>query len=250
MKMVLSPAKKLNLKNLSARAGLTEPLFIKKAEYLQKILREKTQKELAQLMNLSENLAEKNWKQNQIWTTAPRETQVAVSMFNGDLYKALEVDTLDENAQNYLQKHTYILSGLYGLLRPYDLVAPYRLLMSTPIEVKGSKNLYQYWQESITEYLNKDLEHDGILIDLASQEYTKVIDRKKFKGQIVRCIFKQYKNDTLKTVMIYAKRARGLMARFIAEKQAHTPEDLKRFDKEGYRFNKSISKNTTLVFTR
>lgn len=250
MKIVLSPAKKLNLKKSSAIADFTKPVFIKQTEILQCVLREKTPKELAQLMKLSEKLAQENWQQNQVWTSSAAEGKAAVLTFNGEVYKGLQAETLEENAQNYLQKHMYILSGLYGLLRPYDLIMPYRLMMSTPFSANQRKNLYEYWQDLITDHLNEQLESDKILIDLASEEYIKVINRKKFKGKIIRCLFKDYKNGALKSIMIYAKKARGLMARFMAENDISAVEDLKAFDKENYRFDSKISDKTTLIFTR
>ncbi|SFW67291.1 hypothetical protein SAMN02927921_03183 [Sinomicrobium oceani] len=253
MKIVISPAKSLDYESDLPTKKYSEPSFSKEAERLHKILKKKSPKQLSELMSISDKLAELNWKRNQKWSLpfTPDNARPAVFAFNGDVYEGLDAYTIPEDKLDGLQDKLRILSGLYGLLKPLDLIQPYRLEMGTSLKVGTKENLYAYWRSTITRTLNKELEKDELFINLASNEYFKAVDTKALKVPVVTPQFKDWKNDQLKIISFYAKKARGLMVRYIIDTGAKTMEDLKGFDYEGYSYSEEHSaKKNELVFIR
>lgn len=239
MKIVISPAKSLDYQSELPTAEYTLPSFLEDAEKLNKLLARKKPKELSQLMSISDNLAQLNWERNQNFETpfTPNNARPAIYAFNGDVYQGLNVYSLAQDKIGSLQKTLRILSGQYGILKPLDLIQPYRLEMGTALKVGRKKNLYEYWGSVLTDHLNKEMEDDELLINLASNEYYKVLEPKKIKATIITPIFKDWKNDKLKIISFYAKKARGSMVRYILDSDAKSLDDLKGFDLDGYDFS-------------
>lgn len=252
MKIVISPAKSLNFERAVPTQTCTEPLFLKQAETIQKVLKKKKPKQLSALMAISEKLAELNWRRNQEWHTpfTPDNARQAVYAFDGDVYTGLDVYTLPEDKVGVMQDKLRILSGLYGLLKPLDLMQAYRLEMGTAMPVGKNKNLYEFWKKTITKALNDELTKDELFINLASNEYFSAVDAKALKVPVITPEFKDYKDGQLKMISFFAKKARGLMVRYILDTNAETLDDLKGFNYEGYAFDANLSKGNTLVFTR
>lgn len=230
----------------------TTPSFIREAEFIQSYLKEKSPKYLAELMELSAKLADENWERNQNWKAKPtaKESAPAMFAFTGEVYRALDAKTLDKEAVDYLQKNYRILSGLYGLLKPSDRIMLYRLEMGRKFKFENYGNLYEFWRDKITDKLNSELKAKEVVLNLASTEYFKSIDRKKLKGTVVDFDFHEIKSGKPKTVVVYTKHARGLVTRFCAESNAKTIDDVKGFNYEGYRIDEASSSDTNLVFTR
>ncbi len=252
MKIVLSPAKKLDLKSKYPNYDYTVPVFIEDAAKLIEVLKQKSPEEIKELMKLSDNLANLNWERYQNWSKfhTTDTARPAIFTFNGDVYEGLDIKSFNEADLFKANDKIRILSGLYGILRPFDLIYPYRLEMGTKLEFDGYKNLYEYWRDKITGYLNKDLKKDEVLVNLASQEYFKAIDRKKLDHPVVDIVFKDYKDGDLKTISLYAKKARGMMSKFIVENNIDNIEDLKLFNMGGYQYDENLSEENKLVFTR
>ena len=252
MKIVISPAKSLDFESKLPTTLFTESEFLKKSETVQKVLKKKSPNELMKLMSISDKLAELNWQRNQDWATPfkPDNARPAVFAFNGDVYTGLDAYTITEDKLTALQDKLRILSGLYGLLKPLDLMQPYRLEMGTKIEIGANKNLYEFWKKTITDALNKELSKDELFINLASNEYFSAIDTKTLKASVITPEFKDYKDGKLKMISFFAKKARGLMVRYIIDKNADTMDDLKQFNYDGYAFVATLSKGNKLVFTR
>lgn len=252
MKVVLSPAKSLNFESKVPTATYTEATFLTEAERINKVLKSKSPKSLSKLMGISESLAELNYNRNQDWQLpiTPDKGRQAVYAFSGDVYRGLDVYTLPEDKIDNLQNTVRILSGLYGLLKPLDLILPYRLEMGTKLAIGKNKNLYEFWKKKITEALNSELSDNEVFVNLASNEYFKAIDAKKLKVPVITASFKDYKNGTYKSIMTYAKLARGYMARYILDTNAKTLDDLKGFNYEGYGFSEEFSSENELVFIR
>lgn len=244
MKIVISPAKSLDYQSALPVQESSQPTFQKEAEKINKALRKKSPAQLSSLMSISDNLAQLNWERNQEFSFpfTPGNARPAVYAFNGDVYTGLDAYTLPENKLEILQDRLRILSGLYGLLKPLDLIQPYRLEMGTSFGVNGSKNLYEFWKTKITAELNKELEEGELFVNLASNEYFKAIDKKKLKVPVITPAFKDWKNDKLKVISFFAKQARGAMVRYIIDSGAETLEDLKGFQWEGYRFSEEFTK--------
>lgn len=251
MLILLSPAKNLDENPMAAPAGSTQPALLGQSEILMRVLQQKSPQELAALMHISDKLALLNAERNQNWQPpfTPENAKAAVYLFNGDVYEGLNAATLDAAATAYLQNHVRILSGLYGILRPLDLIQPYRLEMGIPLANPRGNNLYTFWGSLITDALNAEA-GGRTVINLASQEYFKAVQPEKLAARIVSPVFKDRKNGTYKTISFYAKRARGLMARYAAEHRIETPEDLQQFDCEGYRFSPAASSENEWVFLR
>jgi len=254
MLAILSPAKKLDFKKPLPHHNHTSILFPEEASVLIEQLKTYSPSQLMNLMKISNNLAELNVERfmKWHWPFDEKEGRQAVFAFNGEAYNGLQIRTLNKEEINTAQQQLRILSGLYGLLRPLDLILPYRLEMGTKLVTPMGKNLYSFWDQKITLQLNKDLikgRHKA-LINLASQEYFKAINPDKIEVPIITPIFKEYKNGTYKVISIYAKKARGLMTRFIIQNKLTDPEDLKAFDLEGYHFNNDLSQGREMVFTR
>lgn len=252
MKIITSPAKLMNIENSTDLLRSTTPKFIEDAEFIQSFLKHKSPKYLSELMEISSKLADENWERNQKWKSNPKlkESAPAMFAFTGEVYRGLDAKTLDKNAIDYLQKNYRMLSGLYGLLKPSDKVMLYRLEMGRHFEFDQYKNLYEFWREKITEQLNSEMKKNEILLHLASNEYGKVIDRKKLNHKVIDFDFYELKEGKLKTIVVYTKHARGLVVRFCAETNAKTLNDVKAFNYEGYRIDEDKSTDTKLVFTR
>lgn len=243
----------MNVENSTEFLKSTKPKFIKDSEFIQSFLKEKSPKFLAELMEISPKLADENWERNQKWTSKPTAKNSAPAMFafTGEVYRGLDAKTLDEKAVKYLEKNYRILSGLYGLLKPSDKVMLYRLEMGRPFQFDSYKNLYEFWTDKVTKQLNSELKKEEYIINLASNEYVKVINRKKLKGQMIDFDFRQIQPDgKLKTIVVYTKHARGLMLRFCAENNVQTLDELKAFNYENYLIDEKLSTETNLVFTR
>ena len=251
MKIVISPAKKLDTNGKYPSIYHSKPVFVDKAKKLIDVMCQKSPEEIKQLMKLSDNLAHLNWERYQNWQTKITDkARPSIFTFNGNVYDGLDVHSLSQEKLSILNDKLRILSGLYGILKPFDMIYPHRLEMGTKLSFDTYKNLYAYWREQVTEYLNKELPEGDFLVNLASQEYFKVIDKQKLKAPIYEPVFKDYKNGVLKTISIYAKIARGKMTRFIIQNNINTPEELKLFDVDGYRFDDSLSSGNQFVFTR
>jgi len=251
MKIVISPAKKLDLKSDYSKLNYTRPLFLDKAQRVIQMMRQKSPDEIKNLMKLSDNLANLNWERYQNWQKEIDDTaRPAIFTFNGNVYDGLDVQHLPEEKLPVLNDKLRILSGLYGILKPFDLIYPYRMEMGTKLSFDSYKNLYEYWRKEVTDALNKEMSDDDFLVNLASQEYFKVIDQKALKVPVYNIEFKDYKNGVLKVISLYAKIARGLMTRFIIQNDINIPEELKLFDVNGYRYDESLSSDKKLVFTR
>lgn len=252
MKIVISPAKSLNYESKLPVANYSESAFLKNSELIQKTLKNKQPKELMELMHISEKLADLNWKRNQEWSVpfSKENARSAVFAFDGDVYSGLDAYSLSTEKIAVLQDKLRILSGLYGVLKPLDLMQPYRLEMGTKMEIGTHKNLYEFWKKTITDSLNNEMKDDELFVNLASNEYFSAVDTKALKVPVITPEFKDYKDGKLKIISFYAKKARGLMVRYIIDKNAETIEDLKGFNYDGYAFDSNLSKGNSLVFTR
>jgi cytoplasmic iron level regulating protein YaaA (DUF328/UPF0246 family) len=252
MKIVISPAKSLNLDKELPTSHFTEASFLIQAETIQKTLKKKNPKQLMELMDISEKLAEVNWQRNQDWQLpfTPNNARPAVYTFDGEVYTGLDVYSLPIAKLTVLQDKLRILSGLYGVLKPLDLMQAYRLEMGTSIKIGTKKNLYEFWKKTVTDYLNSELNEKELLINLASNEYFSTLDIKKLKVPVITPEFKDYKDGKLKMISFFAKKARGLMVRYIIDHNAETINDLKGFNYEGYAFDANLSTENKLVFTR
>ena len=252
MKLVLSPAKSLNFESELPTALTSESCFLAEAERLNKLLKKKSARSLSKLMNISADLGQLNYERNQSWElpfTSDNARQ-AMYAFNGDVYRGLDAYTLETEKLDKVQDTVRILSGLYGILKPLDLMQPYRLEMGTRIKVGRNKNLYEFWKKKVTQALNDELEDNELFLNLASNEYFKAIDTKVLKVPVVTVNFKEFKNGEYKMIGFFAKYARGLMTRYIIDTDAKTLEDIKGFDYEGYGFSDSLSTEKELVFVR
>lgn len=254
MLFLLSPAKSLDFEPPAADVRHTQPLFVPQAQELIDILQQKSPQEIASLMHLSDGLAGLNAARYQAWSAkfTSKNAKQAVLAFNGDVYDGLDAKTLVPEDLAWAQDHLCILSGLYGVLRPLDYMQPYRLEMGTKLPNQRGKDLYQFWGPQISDYLNARLQRDltPVLINLASQEYFKAVDKKALKARVVDCVFEDFKDGHYKIISFYAKRARGLMARFAATRRVSLPEQLKGFDLDGYAFEATESSTERLVFRR
>ena len=252
MKIVISPAKSLNFEKELPTKQHTQPAFLKQATTIQKTIKKKKPQQLSELMSISDKLAELNWQRNQDWNTpfTTTNSRPAIYTFDGDVYTGLDAYTLPANKIEALQSKLRILSGLYGLLKPLDLMQAYRLEMGTAIPIGTNKNLYQFWKKTITKTLNEELSKDELFINLASNEYFSAIDTKTLKVPVITPEFKDYKDGKLKMISFFAKKARGMMVRYIIDTNAETIDDLKGFNYEGYAYDDNLSKENKLVFTR
>lgn len=251
MKLVISPAKTLDYETPLPTQRHTQPAFLSASRKVHKALKAKKPKELMELMDISGKLADLNWQRNKKWKPfTPENARPAVYAFNGDVYTGLDAYSLPADKLDGLQSKLRILSGLYGLLRPLDLIQPYRLEMGTSLAVGDNKNLYTFWKESLTKALNKELKKGELFVNLASHEYFGAIDARKLKVPVITPEFKDYRNGKLSMVSFFAKKARGMMVRYIIETEAETVDDLKGFNYDGYAFDANLSKGNVLVFTR
>ncbi len=252
MKLVLSPAKSLNFESKLPTAITTEACFLNEAERLNKLLKKKSARSLSKLMNISNNLGQLNYERNQEWQLpfTKDNARPAIYAFSGDVYRGLDVYNIPEEKLNKLQDTVRIISGLYGILKPMDLIQPYRLEMGTKFPVGKNKNLYEFWKEKITQSLNNELEDNELFLNLASKEYFKAINLKALKVPVITASFKDFKNGEYKMIMTFAKQARGFMTRYIIDTNAKTIDDIKCFNYKGYALSDSMSTETELVFIR
>lgn len=254
MLIVVSPAKSLYDHCPVQFEPFSQVDFLPEAEKVVSVLKKKKPAQLAGLMGISPKLAELNYQRFQAWSPpfTPENSWQAVLMFNGDVYQGLKAETFTASEFETAQQQLRILSGVYGLLKPLDLIQPYRLEMGTNVSVARKKNLYEFWKTRITAKLNQEFSETGkkVLVNLASNEYFSAIDTKKLKARIITPAFKEHKNGQYQMVSFFAKRARGLMSRFIIQNQISNPEEMKAFDMEGYYFNNELSNGDSWVFTR
>jgi cytoplasmic iron level regulating protein YaaA (DUF328/UPF0246 family) len=252
MKLVLSPAKSLDYNSKLPTIKATESCFLNESLRINKLLRKESPKQLSKLMKISDNLSQLNYDRNQEWTLpfTKDNARPAIYTFSGDVYRGLDAYTIDNNKLDKVQDTVRIISGLYGLLKPLDLIQPYRLEMGTKFPVGKNKNLYEFWRKQVTQALNEELEDDELFLNLASQEYFKAIDTKALKVPVIDIKFQELKDGKYKTIAIFSKLARGLMTRYVIDINAKTIEDLKGFSQDRYRYTEDLSSENELVFTR
>lgn len=254
MLTLISPAKTLDFETPPSTRKATQPRFIERSAELVEDARAMAPDDIRELMGVSEQLAELNHQRFMNWGLpfSLDNAKQAVLAFRGDVYTGLDADTLNGGQFNFAQKHLRILSGLYGLLRPLDLMQPYRLEMGLKFANRGGKNLYEFWGGEITEELNRELKKSGskVLVNLASNEYFKAVQPRALDAEIITPVFKDLKSGKYKIISFYAKKARGQMARFIIDNELNDPAGLKKFNIDGYRYNKNESTARELVFTR
>jgi uncharacterized protein len=254
MLIVISPAKTLDYDSPLPFKKSTFAHFHSYSDKLIEILRKKSASQISRLMKISDNLGELNYRRYHSWSPkfGSGNSRQAILAFMGDVYTGLDAKSLSEKNVVFAQEHLRILSGLYGILRPLDSMQPHRLEMGTSLRTPEGKNLYQFWGEKPTLILNEQAKQlkTKYLVNLASNEYFKVIDKKRLEPMIITPIFKDQKNGNYKIISFYAKKARGLMARYIIKNQIEKPEDLKNFCSEGYVYDETLSNTGDLVFTR
>jgi cytoplasmic iron level regulating protein YaaA (DUF328/UPF0246 family) len=253
MKVLLSPAKAIDINRKLNTEETSEPVFCDEAESLVKKLSKFSSKKIGTMMHLSKDLSDLNHERYQNWKSVTRlnnDNAHAIAAFNGEVYRGFDAVSLDSDKLEVAQNKVRVLSGLYGVLKPLDVIYPYRLEMGTKWSVTpAKKNLYQFWGKKLAEEINAENE-DGIIINLASNEYFKALDKKTLEGRIITPVFKDLKNGEYKTIMVFAKKARGAMARFIVDHNISNPEDIKGFDTDGYRYDENLSSENDWVFTR
>ena len=252
MKIIISPAKSLDFETKATTSLFTNPSFLDQSEKLNKKLKTLSRKKLGELMKVSQPLADLNYERNQDWQKdyTLENGKQAVYAFTGEVYRGIDVTTLSEEKLPQLQEKLRILSGLYGILKPLDIMLPYRLEMGTKLKVGRTENLYKFWGDTLANSLNEEMSDDELFINLASTEYFKAVPQKALKVPMITPVFKELKNGQYKVIMTYAKKARGLMVRYILDNGVETLEELKGFNTEGYGFSESLSSDTELVFTR
>ena len=251
MLVVISPAKKLSVEGKKPD-WFTAPQFIEHSEKLIKELRKYSPKKLQQLMSISDDLAQLNVERYQQWTINhdTENTKQALFTFTGEVYAGLNATSFKKNELEYAQQHLRILSGLYGVLKPMDAIHAYRLEMGTKLKIGKKSNLYEFWGDTIVNEINNTLKanNDKVLVNLASNEYFKAVNKKKLATPVITPVFKDFTNGQYKTVMVYAKKARGAMAAFIMKNKIKTIEKLTAFDTDGYLFNEEASSSKNWSF--
>ena len=254
MKILISPAKSLDFESNLPTKIITKPCFVNEANNINSILKKKSPQDIQKLMTISEKLAELNWERNQKFSAQEIDKQInraAIYAFNGDVYSGLDPYTLPEEKIDKMQSQIRILSGLYGVLRPLDQIQAYRLEMGTKISIGSNNNLYSFWKNKVTNQLKSELEERELILNLASKEYFSVIDTSLLSNTIISPEFKDFKNGKLKIISFYAKKARGLMARYLIDEDIFDLKGIRLFSSEGYRYSEEESKNeTSPVFIR
>ena len=254
MKILISPAKSLDFESNLPTKIITKPCFVNEANNINSILKKKSPQDIQKLMTISEKLAELNWERNQKFSAQEIDKQInraAIYAFNGDVYSGLDPYTLPEEKIDKMQSQIRILSGLYGVLRPLDQIQAYRLEMGTKISIGSNNNLYSFWKNKVTNQLKSELEERELILNLASKEYFSVIDTSLLSNTIISPEFKDFKNGKLKIISFYAKKARGLMARYLIDEEIFDLKGIRLFSSEGYRYSEEESKNeTSPVFIR
>jgi cytoplasmic iron level regulating protein YaaA (DUF328/UPF0246 family) len=255
MLFLLSPAKTLDYETpVAHHVPHTLPRFPRQSARLIDVLRRQSPRQIGELMDISPALAELNVGRYRAWSDRFDEnnSRQAVLAFDGDVYDGLQARSLSRADLDWAQRHLRILSGLYGVLRPLDRMQPYRLEMGTALTVGSARNLYQFWGEEIAQQLNHDLQADAtpVVVNLASQEYFRSVDLGCLKARVIECVFEDWKGGGYKVISFFAKKARGLMARYAIQQRVRTPRKLEGFDFDGYRFEASASQPDRLVFRR
>ena len=255
MLIVISPAKSLDFSIQTNIKEYSIPPFLNDSKLLIENLRKYRPEQLSSLMNISAKLAELNYERFVKWHLpfSPENAKPALFVFKGDVYQGLDTETLSKEDISFANNHLRILSGLYGILKPLDLIQEYRLEMGSKLKNERGKNLYEFWGDKITDEINKAVEQSSgekFLINLASNEYFKSINKKKLNYEVITPVFKDYKNGQYKIISFFAKKARGLMSRFIIQNRIEKAEDIKAFNLSDYRYNEELSKDKEWVFTR
>jgi hypothetical protein len=254
MKILISPAKSITKQDLKVSVQPTVGVFTNEAESLAKKLKKFSVRKIEKLMHVSNDIATLNYNRFQEWEKPVSENEAvrpAISLFTGEVYRGLDAVSLEEKEMRFTQENLRILSGMYGILKPLDLMFPYRLEMGTKWSVTPkTTNLYKFWGKKLSLQLNAEMSEEEEIINLASTEYFKAVDKKVIKAKIITPHFKELKNGEYKIIMTYAKNARGRMMRYIIDNQITNSEILKRFDWDGYRFHEALSTETDWVFTR
>ncbi len=250
MRFLLSPAKTFRTEALPVVAGASQPVFVDRAATIMEDLSLVKERDLMAHMDISEALAEETAARHQEWGTPfhPGNARAAIHSFHGEVYRALGADRWNANNLDQAQSMMRIISGLYGLLRPLDLMQEYRLEMGSRWSPNGKDNLYAYWGTALADHLAA--ESDGPIVNLASQEYFKAVDHPSLKGKFIHIHFKEQRGDTFKMIGTYAKTARGRMARFLVQDGISSPGDIQHFNEDGYAFNPSLSGEDAFTFTR
>lgn len=243
MKILISPAKSLDFQNNVETSYSSEPLFANKAKQINNILKELSAPDLGGLMSISPKLSDLNWLRNQDFQKNNSKEKQAIFAFNGDVYEGIDANNISNSNHDKLQKTLRILSGLYGILKPFDKIKPYRLEMGTKIAINESINLYEFWKKDVTNSLLNEIQDEDIIVNLASNEYFSVIDSSLIKNKIVSPVFKDFKNGKLKIISFYAKKARGLMTRFLIDNDIQSSSDIESFNSSGYKFSSDETSN-------
>ena len=243
MKILISPAKSLDFENTIEASHSSKPLFTDKALQINNILKELSAPDLGNLMSISPKLSDLNWLRNQDFQKNNSKQRQAIFAFNGDVYEGIDATSISSSNHDKLQNTLRILSGLYGILKPFDNIKPYRLEMGTKISIKGTKNLYDFWKKDVTNSILKEIEEDDIIVNLASNEYFSVIDSSLIENKIISPQFKDFKNGKLKIISFYAKKARGLKTRFLIDNDIKSSSDIENFNSSGYMFSKDETAN-------
>ena len=251
MKILISPAKSLDFENKVETTFNTVPLFNDKAIQVNNSIKDLSAPDLSRLMTISPKLGDLNWIRNQDFQKNNSKEKQAIFAFNGDVYDGIDANTISTSNHEKLQSSLRILSGLYGILKPFDKIKPYRLEMGTKISIDGSKNLYDFWKKNVTDSILKEIKEEEIIVNLASNEYFSVIDSSLIDNKIITPQFKDFKNGKLKIISFYAKKARGLMTRFLIDNDIQSLSDIENFNSSGYTFNQAeTADSSSPVFVR
>ena len=243
MKILISPAKSLDFENNVETSISSKPIFADQALKINNTIKNLSAPDLSSLMNISPKLSELNWSRNQEFQKIDSKEKEAIFAFNGDVYDGIDANTINTSNHEKLQNSLRILSGLYGILKPFDKIKAYRLEMGTKISINGSKNLYDFWKENVTKSLVNEVNENDIIVNLASNEYFSVIDQSLISNTIVNPQFKDFKNGKLKIISFYAKKARGLMTRFLIDNDIKKLSEIESFNSSGYMFSQNETSN-------
>lgn len=254
MIVILSPAKRLNFEIPNMAGKHTIPSFMEESNFLVDRLKKFSARKLQKLMNINENIAETNYERYQNWSPEFNENvaKPAILAFRGDVFLGMDPQSYVIKDFDFAQDHVRILSGLHGILKPLDLIRPYRLEMGTRLKIGKSKNLYDFWNDKITQSISKSkaYQNDKIIINLASKEYFAAVNVDSIQGRIIEPVFKEFKHGTYRPVHIFMKRARGMMTSYIVKNKIQEPDQIKLFDWEGYEYNDQLTAGDQWVFTR
>ena len=243
MKILISPSKSLDFEIEVETSHSSNPLFGKKAKQINDIIKDLSAPDLGKLMSISPKISDLNWKRNQEFQNSDSSEKQAIYAFNGDVYDGIDISSIPTDKHEKIQESIRILSGLYGILKPFDKIKAYRLEMGTKISINGSKNLYDFWKENVTKSLVNEVNENDIIVNLASNEYFSVIDKSLISNTIITPQFKDFKNGKLKIISFYAKKARGLMTRFLIDNEINSLSDIESFNSSGYMFSQNETRN-------